>query len=420
MRESSLLQLYRARCVLPISAPLLEDGAVLVSGGIILRVAPYQELQRDYPHAKTYDLGEVILMPGLINAHCHLDYTMMRGKLQPGSAFASWIQALNKIKFSLTEKEILAGIEEGARELLEWGCKSVCNITSFTDLISDFSVGSLRLWQCLEVMDIRGQEQGKMGLAAAETFFKKKQQSRILAGIAPHAPYTASKNLCRQAARLAKKYQRLFCIHLAESEEEKEMFTQGSGALFEFLKNFGREKQDYGAPTPLQSLLQEDLIPQGALLVHLNCLDAKDRTLLAERASDFFVVHCPKTHRFFQRAPFEWSFFYKNGYRLLLGTDSLASNDALNLFEEMQLMAATAPELEPQEILKMVTLHPAAALGMKERLGELCVGAFAEMIAIPFSGKVETALEVVLHAKRKPMQIEGVLKKLPSRMTVSL
>ena len=87
----------------------------------------------------------------------------------------------------------------------------------------------------------------------------------------------------------------------------------------------------------------------------------------------------------------------------MLGTDSLASNDELNLFSEMQLFAATAPALAPEEILKMVTLNPAEALGMKGKLGELNAGAFADMIAIPFSGKKREAAEVVLHNKNFPV-----------------
>jgi cytosine/adenosine deaminase-related metal-dependent hydrolase len=137
----------------------------------------------------------------------------------------------------------------------------------------------------------------------------------------------------------------------------------------------------------------------------MNFLNKKDREVLTLRAADFFIVHCPKTHRFFERPAFDWNFFYKNQYRLLLGTDSLASNDSLNLFEEMQLMAQSAPELPPEEILKMVTLYPAEALRMSQRLGELCSGAFADMISIPFNGKLHDAATAVLYHRTRPTHL---------------
>ncbi len=397
MSQTPSPHLYRARYVMPMNAPIIEDGAVVVADGVIIAVAQNEALRRDYPQATYHDLGEVILMPGLINAHCHLDYTMMRGQLAPGSSFTSWVQELNKIKFALQEKDFLAAIEEGARELYSWGCTTVLNIESFPDLLSKQSAAPLRLWQFLEVMDIRGPQQGIEGLATAEDFLKKNTNEKVGFGISPHAPPTTSQELYRGTSSLAKKYNVPFCTHLAESEEEFEMFMQGSGVLFDFLKNFGRDMSDCGFQTPVQTLLQNDLLPQGSLLVHMNFLNNKDRELLTLRADDFFIVHCSKTHRFFERPPFDWNFFYKNQYRLLLGTDSLASNDSLNLFEEMQLMAATASELAPEEILKMVTLHPAEALRMRKRLGELCCGAFADMIAIPFEGKFNEVAAAALH-----------------------
>ena len=399
--------LCRARYVLPMSSPPIEDGAVVVRGGVILAVGSYSNLKRDFSSVVSRDLGEVILMPGLINAHCHLDYTMMRGRLTGGSSFTKWIQELNKIKFSLREEDVVTAMVQGWEELYSWGCTSVANIVSFSRLLKKLPAAPLRLWQLIEVMDIRGPQQGKEGLLIAESFFNKNNESdgggKMKVGISPHAPPTTSQALYRGASQFAQQYHIPFCTHLAESEEEFEMFEKGSGALFDFLKNFGRDMSDCSFQTPVQALLRNDLLPRGALLVHMNCLTSKDRELLAQRGNDFFVVHCPKTHRFFERAPFDWRFFQQNKYRLLLGTDSLASNDELNLFSEMQLFAATAPALAPEEILKMVTLNPAEALGMKGKLGELNAGAFADMIAIPFGGKLSDVSRVVIENRMPPM-----------------
>jgi cytosine/adenosine deaminase-related metal-dependent hydrolase len=405
MSNNDLFTLYRARYVMPMAEPLIEDGAVIVRDGIIAAVGKYQDLRGRYSFTSSHDLGEVILMPGLINAHAHLDYTMMRNQLTPGTSFTTWIQQLNKIKFSLSEQDFLRAIFEGVQELYAWGCTTICNIESFPNLLFKVPKLPLRLYQFFEVIDIRSKEQGREGIAMMESFFKKKTRAQCGFGVSPHAPYTSSQSLYRSAAQLARKYEIPFCTHLAESQEENEMFTQKKGLLYEFLKNGGYEMCDYGFQTPLQVLLKNNLLPRGSMLVHMNFLSDQDRLLLAPRGHDFFIIHCPKTHHFFERPPFDWKFFYHNEFPLLLGTDSLASNDSLNLFEEMQSMVATAPELRPEAILKMVTLHPAAAIGMKGRLGELSAGAFADMIAIPFLGRIKNVSESVIENRLFPKVI---------------
>ncbi|MFZ4116296.1 MAG: amidohydrolase family protein [Chthoniobacterales bacterium] len=138
MKDSASFSMYRAHYVMPMSAPVIEGGAVVVRDGVIVAVGKYHDLEREYIGASYHDLGSVILMPGLINAHCHLDYTMMRGKLTPGSRFATWVQELNKIKFSLHEDDWVKSIVEGAQELRSWGCTTLCNIESFQNFYQNF------------------------------------------------------------------------------------------------------------------------------------------------------------------------------------------------------------------------------------------------------------------------------------------
>ncbi len=402
MRYQLLPRIYRARYLLPMSAPVIEDGAVLIHNGVILDVGKYSDLKPHYASVAYHDLGAVLLLPGLINAHVHLDYTMMRGKLSAGDSFVTWIQKLNERKASLHQEDYFKAIVEGAHELSTWGCTSCCNIESFADLIEKLPPLPLRTWHCLEMMDIRGREQGEQGLALLESLLRKKERLTTLLGISPHAPLTCSQRLYERAAFLARGHQLPFCTHLAESQEELEMFAHSRGPWFDFLKRLGREMSDCGEATAVQLLLKNNLLPRGSLLVHMNFLSVEDRALLAERGADFFVVHCPRTHQFFKRPPFDWKFFSQHGYRLLLGTDSLASNRELNLFAEMRTMAAVAPQLKPEEIIAMVTLSPAAALGMDGKLGRLSRGAFAEMITIPFEENLAYVYQAVLQNQQPP------------------
>ena len=174
------------------------------------------------------------------------------------------------------------------------------------------------------------------------------------------------------------------------------MFRQRRGPLLEFLRGLGRDMNDCGFETPIQALLKNNFLPKGALLVHMNILNNEDRELLEKRGDHFFIVHCPGTHRFFKRPSFDYDFFERHGFSVLLGTDSLASNEELNLFYEMRMMAENFPQLDPQKILEMVTLHPAAAMRKKGKIGELSIGACADFITIPFSGALKEASAAVV------------------------
>jgi cytosine/adenosine deaminase-related metal-dependent hydrolase len=394
--------LYRARHVLPmvevggVACSPIEDGGIAVRGSEILAVERWADLLKEHPGAVREDLGEVILMPGLINAHCHLDYGMMRGALFGGESFSAWIQRLNAMRRSLDQSDYLDSIAEGLDELRHWGCTTVFNIESFPELVPFLPDASIRVWWFLEVLDIRSRLHSAEALAGAIQFFERAGEGIGGFGISPHAPYTASRDLYNLASLYAEKYRMPFCTHLAESEEELAMFTKGEGALYEFLSSIGRPMQDCTGLSPVQMVLGAGLLPKGSLLVHMNLLGAGDRELLKSTAGDFPVIHCPRTHAFFKRAPFDLKFFRESGIPVLIGTDSLASNQDLNMFSEMRAMQAAFPELDPMEILSMATTRPAAAIGMSGRLGELTSGSVADFIAIPDEGGAGALAERVL------------------------
>ncbi len=192
--------------------------------------------------------------------------------------------------------------------------------------------------------------------------------------------------------------------HLAESEEESQMFADGAGPMFEFLEKIGRDMRDTGGHTPIQHLLAADALPQGAMLVHMNYVTSEDQAALAARAGDFHVIHCPGCHAYFDRAPFPYHLHRALGFPISIGTDSLASNEELNLFAEMRTFRRSFPGIAPEAVLAMVTRNPAAALGMDGRLGVLRAGAFADIISIPFAGDAVDATEAVC-ANRTPPQV---------------
>jgi cytosine/adenosine deaminase-related metal-dependent hydrolase len=287
---------------------------------------------------------------------------------------------------SLDQRDYLDAIAAGESELRRWGCTTVLNIESFPELVPFLPGSSIRIWWFLEVMDVRSRLESSEALAGAIHFFEKAGEHRGGFGISPHAPYTVSHDLYALSASFAGKYNLPLCTHLAESDEELAMFLKGEGALHEFLRSIGRPMDDCGGKSPVQAVLGSGILPEGSLLVHMNMITGADKDLLRASAGMYPVIHCPRTHAFFERPPFDLEFYRESGIPVLLGTDSLASNEDLNMFAEMRAMQSSFPGLDPCEILAMATIRPAGAIGLEGRLGELAPGAMADFIAIPDQG----------------------------------
>ena len=203
----------------------------------------------------------------------------------------------------------------------------------------------------------------------------------------------------------------LLTTHAAESPEEDQMFRHAGGRLYDFLASIGRDMGDCGHGSATEHLLAGKLIGPEWIVAHLNEMHESDFEMLAAYglAETLHVVHCPRSHSYFRHKPFQYKRFHDLGFRISLGTDSLASNDSLNLFKEMQALAENEPWLEPEELLKTVTLHPARALRKEGTLGTIAPGAHADMICLPFDEEISTVYEEIVHfsGKVRWMLVEG-------------
>ena len=178
------------------------------------------------------------------------------------------------------------------------------------------------------------------------------------------------------------------------------MFRSARGPLYEFMDSLQRPMADCGRDSPFGHLWKSGSVDPRWLLTHMNTLTEEDFLLLADlpRGAGPHVVHCPGSHRYFSHPPFPARRLHDLGVNLCLGTDSLASTDSLSLFAEMRLMQDTQPWLRPEQILRMVTIHPARALRRRGQLGRIVPGALADMIALPFSGNFGTVHdEIIAH-----------------------
>lgn len=398
----------RARTVLTMDGPPLDDGAVVIEGGRIVAVGKWSAERRAVA-SRVDDLGEVILLPGLINAHCHLDYTMLRKAITPPRSFTDWVRRINALKRSLADEDYLAAIAAGFEELARWGTTTVCNIESFPELMPRLPAPPIRTWWFYEMIDLRPRDPTEELVAGALQFFEKRREWLGGYGLSPHASYTASPELYDLAGTCAREFHMPVTTHLAESREEYRMFHDAEGPLHDFVAGLGRPMDDCGHGSPFATLLGRGSIGPGWLLAHMNELDAGDLDLLARQPhrGDFHVVHCPQSHSYFAHSPFPLAALRAAGVNLCLGTDSLASAEELSLFAELRALLAASPWLAPEEALRMATVNPARALGQAGRLGRIVPGACADLIAVP--GAAGEAYEAVME-NRTPidwMMIDG-------------
>src|SRR6266513_4863105 len=395
--------IIRARTVATMDGPPIEDGAVAISGNRIIDVGEFPGISARHSGQETVDLSEQALLPGLINAHCHLDYTCLRGKIPPQKSFTDWIRAINAEKLKLSPKDYLASINNGFTEARRFGTTTIANLTAFPELIAQINA-PIRTWWFGELIDVRAPERANeivdlaieslkssSECAGTSALSKRRHTGAVETqpwGLAPHALFTASKDLYRRCEEIAMSENILLTTHLAESREEMEMFRDAAGSLYEFLKGIGRPMDDCGKSTPLQLFVgaHGGRAPREWIVAHLNELREGDFELLEKSICNFHVVHSPRSHDYFGHSRFEFERLRSLGFNICLGTDSLASNESLSLFDEMRAFQKEFPTVSPEEILQMVTLNAATALRQEKVLGRIRPGFLADLVAVPWSG----------------------------------
>ncbi len=393
--------ILRARTLLPVSQPTIENGAVAVSGNRIRAVGSWPDL-RPNTNEKVFDLGDVILLPGFINAHCHLDYTDMAGMLPPPKTFTDWIPLILSAKSGWGYSDYVRSWLNGAHMLARTGTTTVADIETVPDLLPEvWDATPLRVFSFLEMTGIRARRDPEEVLLAAVEKMDSLSHPRCSASLSPHAPYSTVPVLLELSAQVAHERGQRLCVHVAESAQEFEMFMRARGQMFDWLRRNERDPSDCGLGSPVQHLARHQTLGENLLAIHVNCLARGDAALLGQHR--VHVVHCPRSHDYFRHPPFLRKRLANAGVNICLGTDSLATvrktrkqNPELSMFDEMRELAVGDPKLPPAEILRMATVNGARALGRAGQIGELSENALADLIAIPASAKTSDACEAVL------------------------
>lgn len=393
MRET----LLTAHGLLLGSTEWIEHGGLIVADGCVVRVVRgSRALAREARRAPLrLDLGAAFVAPGLVNAHAHLELGALSGRTPRGPDFGAWIRAVLTAKNELRSSSFVSAVRSGALASLRAGVTSVADIDSTGANTHARAESALRIWSMREVLDAHDSARTNGALARVRRALRPAARRRE--GFSPHAPFTVSPRLAEAVARLAKRRRAPVAIHWSETQAELAWLREGSGPLAPLL-----------GPSPHQSGL--DLIAAAGLLraplalVHGNFPTRGEPARIAGAGA--VVVHCPGSHEWFQRAPFPWRTYQRAGVTIALGTDSLASNDSLDLRREMRLARASAPWLSPEQLLDMATVSGARALGEGGRLGQLTPLARADFVAYRAAPRDRRA---ALEALLDPLvSIEGV------------
>lgn len=350
----SVEQAFRARWVFPPESEPIRDATIIVTAGILTDITTQR-----IPTAK--DLGSAAIIPGLVNAHVHLEFSGHSTPITPPLPFTDWIRSV-----------IRSRQQEGSREgLLASGIQE-CLQTETTALgeIATSPLSAKQLDECSlagvvfqEVIGISEQAAREKGSQLVELLTDyQPQRDQLSIGLSPHAPYSVHPDLLQKIVQLSRSEHCPLAMHLAENRAERELIGSCEGEFRSFLEDMNlwpgdvwhefRTINDY-----LRLLSQAD----SALIVHGNDLQADEIEYLATQ-SQMSVVYCPRTHAYFQHAQHPLPHLLDRGINVALGTDGRSSNPDLDLWQDARHVRQTFPNLSPNEVLNLATLNGARAL----------------------------------------------------------
>jgi 5-methylthioadenosine/S-adenosylhomocysteine deaminase len=400
-----MITLYCARWVLPVSSSAIADGAIAVDGAKIVAVGSRSSLVTQFPEATVCDLGNSAILPGLVNAHSHLELTAMRGFLEREEIdFFAW---LKKLTIARLERMNVDDLNVSA----SWGACEAAR--AGVTCVADASDSALESMNALHQVGLRGvvfQESfGPDPRLAKENFEKlririaqlrERETSLVKCGVSPHAPYTVCAIQLELIADFSLNENLPLMMHAAETSMEGSLMREGRGPFAEGLRSRNIEWRVPGVST-IQYLNEHHVLETRPLLAHCIYVDEADLETLKQTQTR--VAHCPKSNAKLGHGVAPFARFLQKGITVGLGSDSVASNNTCDLLEEARFalllaraeagsgVAAANPlgpdkaqprSLNADEALKTATLGGARALGLQDQIGELRAGLQADFAVV--------------------------------------
>ena len=397
---------YHAPWILPIAEPPISDGWVVTDRGRIVAYGAYGAVaRRAASHAESHevDLGEVAVLPGLVNAHTHLELSYLRDEIPPASAFVTWIRDVMAARrqWSSTAPHILEAMDRAIEDSTAFGTALVGDISNTLVSFNALTRSRLAGVVFFELLGFNITDGPAFVAHARGEIEALGSTDRVRASLAAHAPHTVAPLVFRALREAIDRDPFVPCsVHLSESLEEVEFIRTGGGPWRRLLEEGGFWNPGWAVPgvSPVQFLDDSGFLDARVLAVHGVQMTPADLSRLASRGAT--LVTCPRSngHTGAGAPPIED--FYASGVRVAVGTDSLASAPDLSVFAELATLRALAPSVPASALLASATAEGARALGFDADYGTIEPGKRARLVAVDIpagEGDVEEYLVSGVH-----------------------
>jgi len=403
--DSNPKRLLRASWVMPMDAGPIRDGAVVFSGKSIVEVGLQKQLASRHPDAELIDRIGCTVLPGLVNAHTHLELSEFTPGPKPRS-FVDWVLQLvprGTATLESVQESVRRSVPIGVEQCLRFGVTCIGDISRHCMVTrAMLKDGPLRVVSYGEVLGM-GQRRFLLDERIATAIDPCFESARLRIGITPHAPYSVEPEGYRRCLQVARDQGLPFATHLAETVDEKPFLASHSGSFRDLWNTIGGFDDD--VPTveggPIRMAESVGLLSYGSLLAHVNYCDDDELEILSRgRAS---VVYCPRTHAYFAHPPHRWRQMLDRGINVAVGTDSCASSPDLNLIDELRLLRKLARDFDPSRLWELATVRAARAVCMEGSIGSLTPGKAADIVL--FETRSEQPLVEILDANLLPNEV---------------
>jgi cytosine/adenosine deaminase-related metal-dependent hydrolase len=405
---------YTARFVFPVSGPPIRDGAIAVEDGRITGCGPRDSVVNGAGDSEVRDLGNVAVLPGLVNAHTHIELSWMADDPPPGGDWVDWMRGLLDRRAREDRERALGAATRAVAKMRARGTVAVGDVGNEGFAASVFAASDLHAVCFLEIYGFRREDAEQRIEEASQRLDTigsdervARASDRVRVVITPHAPHTTSSPLLRALAGRAVASGEPLSVHLAESAAESALLRDGSGPFAGLLREREMWDDSWEPPghTPVEYVERMGLLTPRTLAVHCVRMEGQDISKLQSRGAT--VVTCPRSNRRLGVGSAPVPRLLGAGVPVALGTDSLASAPDLDLFAEMAALREEHPSLSPAAVLRMATLNGANALGLGDRLGSISPGKLARLAVIRLEDADDAPLETACSTPEEVHPLES-------------
>jgi cytosine/adenosine deaminase-related metal-dependent hydrolase len=392
---------FSADWILPISDPPIDAGVVAIDEGRIVSVTQGQG-------AADVALGRVVVLPGLVNAHTHLELSYLHGRIPPASRFLDWARpmlAARRVRSTVDDSAILRAAEQAIQYARASGTVLIGDVTNTLATVPLLGGAGMAARVFHELIGFAGVDPDEQVSGARQSIDALAVDDDIRLSLAPHAPYSVSPALFSAIRRDLDGHEPVVStVHLGESPEEVEFLKNGTGPWRVLLEELGVWNEKWHVPqsSPVEYLAEMGFLNASVLAVHGVQFEGADLDRL--RTLGVTLVSCPRSNRHVGVGAPPLEAFYAMEVAVAFGTDSLASVEDLNMFGELAEARRIAPKVSARTLLRSATLTGASALGFGGEFGSIEPGKRASLVVVRVPDDVRD-VEEYLVSGIKPAQI---------------